>query len=130
MKLRQSLVQADSSAIRSIFSNASLLVTIGVLSAATSGAFARGVTPPSWMQSQLAAALPPHDEETDAVTLYSEIITRVDPNGKIHTISREVYRILRIGGAKRALVRVDFNAQSRVNTMHGWAIPSEGKPYE
>jgi hypothetical protein len=82
------------------------------------------------MQSQLAAPLPDHDPEADAVTLYSDTTVTIEPNGKIRRAERVVYRILRSGGAQRALVRADFDAQSRITRMHGWSAPAQGKPYE
>jgi hypothetical protein len=99
---------------------------IGVSGAAVAGV----VTPPPWTQSQVGAPLPPHDEETDAVKLYSEITLTVDAKGKIHRTDREVFRILRAQGGKRAVARADFDAQRRVTQIHGWSIPADGKPYE
>jgi uncharacterized protein DUF3857/transglutaminase superfamily protein len=93
-------------------------------------ACASGVAVPPWMQSQLGAALPQHDPDTDAVTLYSEVDVVVAPNGKSRRTQRIVYRILRSEGARRAVVRVDFDGQSRITRMHGWSVPAEGKPYE
>jgi len=82
------------------------------------------------MQSQLTASLPQHDSDADAITLYSDISVTVAPNGKIHRAQRIVYRILRNQGARRAVLRVDFDAQSRITRMHGWSVPADGKPYE
>jgi hypothetical protein len=89
-----------------------------------------GVSIPPWMQSQLGASLPQHDSDADAVTLYSDVNVTVAPTGKIHRTRRIVYRILRNTGARRAIVRVDFDAQSRITRMHGWSVPAEGKPSE
>jgi hypothetical protein len=82
------------------------------------------------MQSQLGASLPQHDPDADAVTLYSDVNVVVTPNGKIRRTQRIVYRILRNQGARRAVVRLDFDAQSHITRMHGWSVPAEGKPYE
>jgi hypothetical protein len=88
------------------------------------------VSIPPWMQSQLGASLPQHDPDADAVTLYSDVNVVVTPNGKIRRTQRIVYRILRNQGARRAVVRLDFDAQSHITRMHGWSVPAEGKPYE
>jgi transglutaminase-like putative cysteine protease len=88
------------------------------------------VSLPPWMQSQVATSLPQHDSDADAVTLYSDVNVTVTPDGKIRRLQRIVYRILRNQGARRAVVRVDFDAQSRITRMHGWSVPAEGKPYE
>lgn len=94
------------------------------------GAIAGTVTPPPWVQAQLSAPLPQHDEETDAVKLYSETALTVDARGRIHTTERAVLRILRAQGSRRALVRADFDAQSRITHIHGWCIPAAGTPFE
>ena len=109
----------------------STLLCLGALVALGSSPWAwASVSVPPWMQSQVGAALPQHDSDTDAVTLYSEMDVAVAPNGKIHRTQRIVYRILRTQGARRAVVRVDFDAQSHILRMHGWSVPTEGKPYE
>ena len=88
------------------------------------------VTVPPWMQSQVAAPLPEHDNETDAITLYSDATVTVLPNGKIRKTERVVQRILRTEGSKRAYARVDVDGQSRVIHMHAWSIAPDGKAYE
>lgn len=108
-----------------------VLVSLAVLAALGSSPWSwAGVSIPPWMQSQLGAPLPQHDSDADAVTLYSDVNVAVAPNGNIRKTRRIVYHILRNQGARRAVVRVDFDAQSRVTRMHGWSVPAEGKPYE
>lgn len=106
------------------------LALAAVLMGAVGSALAGAATPPPWALSQVGAPLPQHDEETDAVKLYSEIALTVDANGTIRRTDREVFRILRAQGSKRAIARADFDAHSRVTQIHGWSIPPEGKPYE
>lgn len=101
------------------------LVAFGV--SPTTGA---AVTLPPWMQTQLGASLPEHDTETSAVTLYSAASVTLLPSGKILRTERVVYRILRTEGTRRALVRADFDGQSRITHMHGWSVSTDGKPYE
>ena len=108
-----------------------LLLLIGALGGLGSSPWAwASVSVPLWMQSQVGAPFPQRDTDADAVTLYCDVSLTVAPNGKIHRTERIVYRILRNQGAKRAIVRADFDAQSRITRMHGWSIPAEGKPYE
>ena len=108
-----------------------LATSLGALLALGSSSWTwASVSIPPWMQSQVGASLPQHDADADAVTLYSDVSVAVAPNGKIRRTQRIVYRILRSQGARRAIVRVDFDAQSRITRMHGWSVPTEGKPYE
>ena len=106
-------------------------VAAGALVAFASAPYAlASVSIPPWLQSQLTASLPQHDSDADAVTLYSDVSVTVAPNGKIHRAQRIVYRILRNQGARRAVLRVDFDAQSHITRMRGWSVPAAGKPYE
>ncbi len=86
-------------------------------------------TAPAWMRAQVNAQLPAHDDETDAVVLYSETILTVQGPGKIKHLQRTVYRILRREGERYGIVRADFTDQSRVTAMRGWSIPADGKDY-
>ena len=58
----------------------------------------RAADAPQWMHALVNAPLPPHDEKTDAVLLYSEEILNVQSNGKIKSIERRAYKILRPAG--------------------------------
>src|ERR1700675_2581023 len=64
---------------------------------------------PQWMHALVNAPLPPHDEKTDAVLLYSEDILNVQSNGKIKSIERRAYKILRVSGRDYGQVRVNFD---------------------
>src|SRR5580693_7234453 len=91
---------------------------------------ARGADAPQWMHAVVNAPLPAHDEKTNAVLLYSEDVLSVQSNGKIKKLERRVYKILRPDGREYGVVRADFDAESKINNMHGWCIPSQGKDYE
>ena len=43
---------------------------------------------------------------------------------------REAYKILRPNGRDHGTVRVPFDAQTKINGLHGWCIPAQGKDYE
>ncbi len=85
---------------------------------------------PQWMHAVANAALPDHDEKTNAVLLYSEDILSVQSNGKIKKVERRVYKILRPDGRHYGTFHANFDAESKINSIHGWCIPSQGKDYE
>ncbi len=85
---------------------------------------------PSWMHAQVSAPLPPHDEKTDAVLLYSETNVTVISADKIKTTVREAYKILRPNGREHGTVAVYFNPTRKIKSLHGWCIPAQGKDYE
>jgi len=82
------------------------------------------------MHAVANATLPEHDEKTNAVLLYSEDVLSVQSNGKIKKVERRVYKILRPDGRQYGTIRADFDAESKINNMHGWCIPAQGKDYE
>ncbi len=85
---------------------------------------------PQWMRAVANAALPDHDEKTNAVLLYSEDILSVQSNGKIKKVERRVFKILRPDGRQYGTFHANFDAESKINGIHGWCIPSQGKDYE
>jgi hypothetical protein len=85
---------------------------------------------PAWMHALTSAPLPPHDEKTDAVLLYSEEILMVQPNGKLKEIDRTAYKILRPGGRHFGKVALPYDSDSRITNIHGWCIPAQGKDFE
>jgi hypothetical protein len=82
------------------------------------------------MHALAAATLPAHDEKTDAVLLYSEKTVVVQSAEKIKTHVRVVYKILRPSGRDYGMVAVSFNPHRKINGLHGWCIPAQGKDYE
>ena len=91
---------------------------------------ARGGDAPQWMHAQASAPLPPHDEKTNAVLLYSEDILNVQSNGKMKRVERRVFKILRPDGRGYGTIHANFDAETRINGIHGWCIPAQGKDYE
>src|SRR3954471_2598135 len=85
---------------------------------------------PEWMRAQLSAPVPAHDEETDAVLLYSETELTVQATGKMKRLERRVYKILRANGESYGVVAKDFTPQNRVTSMQGWSIPAQGKDFQ
>src|SRR6185369_17516736 len=72
---------------------------------------------PDWMQAQVAAPVPAHDEEANAVMLYSETELIVQGPGKMKRIERKVYRILRRDGEAYGNVVAYFTPQSRITSL-------------
>src|SRR5947209_298688 len=96
-----------------------------------------GITPavagsdaPQWMHAVVNAPLPPHDEKTDAVLLYSDTNVNVISTDKIKITVRQAYKILRPGGRDRGIAVVYLNSNRKVTSLHGWCIPAQGKDYE
>src|SRR5580704_1406031 len=85
---------------------------------------------PQWMHALVNAPLPPHDERTDAVLLYYEEILNVQSNGKIKTIQRRAYKILRPGGREHGTIYASYDSETRITGLRGWCIPAQGKDYE
>lgn len=91
---------------------------------------ARAGDAPAWMHALVSAPLPAHDEKTDAVLLYSEDILSVQGNGKIKRTERRVFKILRPDGRKYGRIYANFDSETKINSIHGWCIPAQGKDYE
>jgi hypothetical protein len=100
----------------------------GFCSVVASGA--RAGDAPAWMHAAAVAPLPPHDEKTNAVTIYSEDVTIVLSEQKVKTIERRAYKILRPGGKDYGIAEAEFDSNSKINGMRAWCIPAQGKDYE
>lgn len=107
-----------------------VLFFVAIVAAATTIPTARAGDAPQWMHNVVNAPLPPHDDKTDSILLYSEDVTSVQPDGKIRSIERRAYKILRPGGRDRGIVVAYFDSNTKITGMHGWCIPQQGKDYE
>jgi len=105
-------------------------VLLGLTCLAVAQQSARAADAPAWMHALMSAPLPPHDEKTDAVLLYAEDILNVQGNGKIKSISRRAYKILRPDGREYGTVHASFDGETRITGMRGWCIPAQGNDYE
>ena len=106
------------------FAIGTIICLVGILPAAIAA------DAPAWMHALVSAPLPPHDEKTDAVQLYSEKIVTVQSADKIKATVREAYKILRPGGRELGTLVVSFNSHKKITGMRGWCIPAQGKDYE
>src|SRR5262249_7510776 len=97
---------------------AGLLVSLSALSAWGLPACAGDA--PAWMRAQVNVPVPAHDENADAVLLYSEEILNVQGSGKIKTLERKAYKILRPGGKNYGLVRIAYDSETKINFIHAW----------
>jgi hypothetical protein len=109
---------------------ASVAVALFAMVCLWSGPQAAAGDAPAWMHALVSAPLPKVDEKTEAVLLYSETVLNVQANGKIKSMERRAYKILRPGGKGYGTVRADFDSETRITSMHGWCIPAQGKDYE
>src|SRR5262249_41666959 len=91
---------------------------------------ARAGEAPQWMHALVNAPLPEHDEKTNAVLLFAEDTFTVQGNGKMKRIERRVYKILRPDGRGFGTVYADFDAETKISSIHGWCIPAQRKDYE
>ncbi len=112
--------------VRTLAGATALLVCVlGCVSGARAG------DAPPWMRAVVNAPLPPHDEKTEAVLLFSETNVNVISADKIKTVERRVYKILRPEGREYGIVQAYFRSPGeKVNSMRGWCIPAQGKDYE
>jgi hypothetical protein len=85
---------------------------------------------PQWMHTAASAPVPAHDDKTDAVLIYSERIVNVQSVDKIKTQVRLAYKILRPSGREYGVAAIPFTTHQKINGLHGWCIPAQGKDYE
>src|SRR5215470_3336843 len=91
---------------------------------------ARAGDAPQWMRALVNAPLPEHDEKTNAVLLLADDTFTVQGNGRMKRIERRVYKIIRPDGRGVGIVHADFDSETKINFIHGWCIPAQGKDYE
>jgi len=85
---------------------------------------------PAWMHAAASAPLPTYDARTNAVLLYSEEVTTVLPDGKMKSVERRAYKILRPEGREYAVAEAYIGHDTRIGSMKAWCIPQQGKDYE
>jgi hypothetical protein len=85
---------------------------------------------PTWLTAVAHDTYPGVPAETNAVVLYDEQETTVQPNGDIETMYRRAYLILRPDGRGYGHVAVPFDNETKITWMKAWCLPKDGKPYE
>ena len=83
---------------------------------------------PDWMQALKSMPVPEHREKDDSVCMYSEKILTVKPDGKMSVLVREAFKILR-PDSPHGVVRIFFDDQTKIDDLHAWSIPAQGKDY-
>ena len=106
---------------------AGLLAVLGCILAC---AFPAMADAPQWMRTAAAAPLPAHDEQTDAVLVYSEEAVTVLGPDRMKTQIRRAYKILRPGGEDYGVAAMRVSPLEKVTHVHGWCIPAQGAGYE
>ena len=83
------------------------------------------------MHAPPAAPIPAHDEETEAILLYSERNVSVQSASNMKITVRMAYRILRPEARRHhEYVAVDFGPHKKVTNLKAWCIPITGKDYQ
>lgn len=85
---------------------------------------------PDWLRALIGQPVPQCPENTNAVVMWDERLTTVDPHGEIKTLYRRAYRILRPEGRRYATLVVYFDDETRLTYLKAWSIPAQGKEYE
>jgi Domain of Unknown Function with PDB structure (DUF3857)/Transglutaminase-like superfamily len=85
---------------------------------------------PDWLKQLEATALPPHDDQTNAVQLLDETEVTFLSDGSQRTIQRAAFRILRREGQRFGVAKAFYNKDGKVVRMKGWGLPRTGKPFE
>jgi hypothetical protein len=85
---------------------------------------------PSWLTAVAHDTYPGVPAETNAVILYDDQETTVQPSGDIETMYRRAYLILRPDGRAYGRVAVPFDNETKITWMKAWCLPKDGKPYE
>jgi hypothetical protein len=127
--LRQALLWRVDKMPRHLGSIFAALVIVGVAVLAPGTALANSDAP-AWMHAAAARALPAYDDKTNAVIVYAEDIITVQPNGKIRKTERRAIKILRPEGRQLAKKYFMYDSETKINSIHGWTIPAQGKDYE
>jgi hypothetical protein len=85
---------------------------------------------PQWMHALASSPLPPHDEETDAILLYSEENVSLQSTNSMKVSVRRAYKVLRPGGRREyGEVAVELAPHKKVSGLQAWCIPVSGKDY-
>ncbi len=85
---------------------------------------------PDWLRAIAQQPLPKYPDDTNAVVVWDEQLTTLNPQGEIKTLYRRAYKILRAEGREHGTVVVYFDEETRLTYLKAWSIPAQGKEYE
>jgi hypothetical protein len=77
---------------------------------------------PEWAESLWNLEIPEYPPETDYVTLFNEVKTRVKANGQIESEYRVAYKILRVEGKWRTLLNVYYDGETKASKLKAWTL--------
>jgi hypothetical protein len=107
--------------------SAGLVLTLYAFSGPS--AYASKDSVPDWVRAAAAQPLPVYSSNTDAVVLLDETTLTVGSDGKAVEHVRHVVKILRPGGRDDGMVRVEFDNDTKVLSLHAWSIGPDGHEY-
>jgi hypothetical protein len=84
---------------------------------------------PDWVKAASQQPVPHYPDTTKAVVLLEERTYTVGSNGRATEHVRRVVKVLRPQGRREAIPVVYFDKESKVSSMHVWAIGPDGKEY-
>src|SRR5579859_930838 len=85
---------------------------------------------PDWLRNLAQQPAKKYADDANAVILLDDQETTVKDNGEIVTHERLAFRILRPEGKDYSQYSVHFDAETRLNSFHGWSITAKGQEYE
>lgn len=100
-----------------------------LLAAAWQCAVASKDSVPEWVRTAAQQAVPVYPADTSAVVLLDERTLTVSPDGRAGVHHRHVVKILRPAGRDDATVVVEFDKDSKLQSLHVWSIGPDGHEY-
>jgi transglutaminase-like putative cysteine protease len=86
---------------------------------------------PDWVRTAARSEVAAYPDDTNAVVLFSEEIASVAPNGRVKTVFRRVYKILRSQGQRDYGSAVVYSSsETRLTYLKAWSITAQGTEFE
>jgi Domain of Unknown Function with PDB structure (DUF3857)/Transglutaminase-like superfamily len=84
---------------------------------------------PDWVRAAAAQTVPAYPPRTNAVVLLDDTTYTVAPDGRATEHYRRVVKILRPEGRDEGIVHVNFDKDTKILSLHTWAIGHDGHEY-
>ena len=84
---------------------------------------------PEWVKAAMAQPQGTYSPETNAVVLLNEMTLTVGDDGKAVEHHRHVVKILRPSGRDQGIVRVEFDKDEKLLSLHVWSVGPDGREY-
>ncbi len=104
-------------------------VTCCILLSAPVVLAAKHDTVPDWVRTAATQTLPAYPPETNAVILLEDTTYTVAADGRATEHDRRVIKILRPQGRDEATVHVNYDADTKIQSLHVWSIAPDGHEY-